>query len=442
MAEVIHGGASTDQLNARADKSQVYGLSGNDTLISDSKSDVLLIGGSGDDSLVMFGGNGTLSGGKGSDTFELTYSADKPVSAMIEDLEPSSDRIIVNHVGNTAPQLTSSVKGNDIIWTDGGNFNLTLKSVRDNDYFDGDASEQVWEVLELTNAEREKETLPALTLSEGLMTGAAIRVQEITGLAQTGALSDHTRPDGTPYYTVLDGKYSYTGENLDGGARSPEEVVIDWMNSDSHRENILKESYQKIGIGYNHYDEDKTDHRWYWTQEFANSLKSVSSVDASIFSTASIESYAVSKAVTLTDNTYDNDVYGATISGTSSADSINNTGLIASISSGNGDDTITNSGLNVTICAGTGKDSISLSSDAKENLILYSIGDGSDTISGINNDDTLSIVGGEYNRLMTVNDKDIVVRVGDDSITLLNAAKAGVNVYGTESKLIRRMAGV
>ena len=85
LADVLHGNASGNQLNAGADKTQIYGLQGNDTLTSDGKSDVLLIGGSGDDRLIMSGGNGTLSGGAGNDTFELTYSATKKLSAIIED---------------------------------------------------------------------------------------------------------------------------------------------------------------------------------------------------------------------------------------------------------------------------------------------------------------------------------------------------------------------
>ena len=62
MSEVLVGKASGDRLNVIADKTQVYGLKGNDTLISENKKEILLIGGSGDDSLIMFGGNGTLSG--------------------------------------------------------------------------------------------------------------------------------------------------------------------------------------------------------------------------------------------------------------------------------------------------------------------------------------------------------------------------------------------
>ena len=103
MAEVLHGNASNNQLNATENRTQAYGLSGNDTLTSDGKSDVLLVGGSGDDSLIMSGGKATLSGGNGADTFELNYSATKSLSAVIEDLNPSEDKIVVNFAGNLQP---------------------------------------------------------------------------------------------------------------------------------------------------------------------------------------------------------------------------------------------------------------------------------------------------------------------------------------------------
>ena len=161
MADVLHGNASGDQLNARADKTQVYGLKGNDTLTSDGKSDVLLVGGSGNDKLIMLGGNGTLSGGAGKDTFELNYSATKPLTAVIEDLEPSEDKIVVN-------------------------FDGTGDAEQDNRFF---------EMLKLTNDERENPTnvpgqsiavqtnLPALTLSDGLTKAAQICLSIIASSA-------------------------------------------------------------------------------------------------------------------------------------------------------------------------------------------------------------------------------------------------------------------
>ena len=42
---------------------------------------------------------------------------------------------------------------------------MTLKSVRDNDYFDGTANHRAWYVLAYTNDERKEEDLPLLTMS-------------------------------------------------------------------------------------------------------------------------------------------------------------------------------------------------------------------------------------------------------------------------------------
>ncbi len=222
MAKVLHGDASGNQLNVSEDNAQAYGLKGNDTLISDNKSDVLLVGG-GDDSLIVMGGEATLSGGDGADVFELNYSADKKLSAVIEDLQPSQDKIVVNFDGSTTPQLTSIASGSDVVWQDGdGLFKVTLKSVRDNDYFDDEASEQVWQVLELTNAEREAESLSPLTLSDGLTAAASIRAQEINELGEKNELDifRHNRPKGGEYSTVFEevGKSSSRGKHY--GRRS------------------------------------------------------------------------------------------------------------------------------------------------------------------------------------------------------------------------------
>ncbi|MBR1647518.1 MAG: hypothetical protein IJ685_12190 [Selenomonadaceae bacterium] len=77
MTDVIAGKAGKDTLSVLEYNTQVYGLAGNDTLKSNGKNNVLLIGGSGNDVLQLMGGNGTLVGGNGTDTFELNYSAQK-----------------------------------------------------------------------------------------------------------------------------------------------------------------------------------------------------------------------------------------------------------------------------------------------------------------------------------------------------------------------------
>ncbi len=54
-------------------------------------------------------------------------------------------------------------------------------------------------------------------------------------------------------------EFTYAGENIALGQRTPADVINSWMNSPGHRKNILNSSYGNIGIGY--YDR-------YWTQMF------------------------------------------------------------------------------------------------------------------------------------------------------------------------------
>ena len=143
FANVIHGNSNENQLTNTEDNTQIYGLAGNDTLESVNKKNAILIGGSGNDILQMTGGSGTLSGGAGIDTFYLNYSSAATLSAVIEDIDPNEDNIIITYDGKAAPNLNYSIFGNNVIWTDEeGYFNVTLKgSGSSGDYYDEDCNE-------------------------------------------------------------------------------------------------------------------------------------------------------------------------------------------------------------------------------------------------------------------------------------------------------------
>lgn len=80
------------------------------------------------------------------------------------------------------------------------------------------------------------------------------------------------------------------------------------------------------------------------------------------------------------------------ISGGMGNDTIKNEGLDLSIDGGAGDDTIRNDGGDrVTDSEGAGNDLIRLNSSAFRNVIYYTSGDGNDSITGFNEDDTLII---------------------------------------------------
>ena len=109
------------------------------------------------------------------------------------------------------------------------------------------ASNEIDSVFQLTNKERDEAGLFSLELDSDLCAAAQTRAEEIAELAS------HTRPDGRDCHTILDDygiAYEVWGENIAGGQTSADAVHHAWMNSPSHRENILDAGYSKIGVGY------------------------------------------------------------------------------------------------------------------------------------------------------------------------------------------------
>lgn len=95
-------------------------------------------------------------------------------------------------------------------------------------------------LVTLTNAERAKAGLPALTVSD-CATGQAV------GRAQI--LVDEDRFEHDPLDPILaECGPGSAGENLALGYATPEAMMVGWMNSEGHRANILR-SYSSIGIG-------------------------------------------------------------------------------------------------------------------------------------------------------------------------------------------------
>ncbi|PFZ98079.1 CAP domain-containing protein [Bacillus wiedmannii] len=115
-------------------------------------------------------------------------------------------------------------------------------------------------VVELTNAERAKQGLPALKIDTELSKVARVKSEDM----QKNNYFDHNSPTyGSPFDMMKKFGISYTsaGENIAQGQRTPEEVVQAWMNSAGHRANILNNGFTHIGVGY-------VESGNYWTQQF------------------------------------------------------------------------------------------------------------------------------------------------------------------------------
>lgn len=107
------------------------------------------------------------------------------------------------------------------------------------------------EIISLTNVERAQ--AETISLRENPLLAAAAQ-RKAEDMAARGYFS-HTGPDGKPPWSwIAEAGYDYhfAGENLAVHFVDSSDVVEAWMDSPSHRANIVKPLYQEIGVGVAH----------------------------------------------------------------------------------------------------------------------------------------------------------------------------------------------
>jgi hypothetical protein len=104
------------------------------------------------------------------------------------------------------------------------------------------------EVVRLTNERRAANGLSALTQNSQLDSAALAKGNDMLAKGYWA----HFAPDGTSpwtFFTNFGYKYRYAGENLARDFSNPADAVNAWMNSPTHKDNILNANYREIGIG-------------------------------------------------------------------------------------------------------------------------------------------------------------------------------------------------
>jgi hypothetical protein len=105
-------------------------------------------------------------------------------------------------------------------------------------------------LLSATNTQRSQNGgLQALSLNSKLSSAAQTKANDMVARNYWS----HTTPDGKEPWTFVDAAgylYQKAGENLAYGFSTPSETVIGWMNSPSHRANILDTTYKEVGFGF------------------------------------------------------------------------------------------------------------------------------------------------------------------------------------------------
>jgi uncharacterized protein YkwD len=88
---------------------------------------------------------------------------------------------------------------------------------------------------------------------------------------------DHTDPDGKdPFQRMLAAGFRGNGggENIAMGQTTPEQVMESWMASDGHCANVMRGTYQLLGVGYHPGAGGRGLGSNYWTQNFGVPLSS------------------------------------------------------------------------------------------------------------------------------------------------------------------------
>ncbi|GAF09888.1 CAP domain-containing protein [Paenibacillus pini] len=121
-----------------------------------------------------------------------------------------------------------------------------------------DKSSFAAQVITLVNQERSKAGLNALSENTKLSAMALDKAKDM----YNNNYFDHNSPTyGSPFdmmktYGI---SYSYAGENIAKGQKTPADVMNAWMNSEGHKANILSKNFTTIGVAY---------YNGCWVQEF------------------------------------------------------------------------------------------------------------------------------------------------------------------------------
>ncbi len=122
------------------------------------------------------------------------------------------------------------------------------------------------DVFYLTNAERIKAGVSSLAYDVENGEVARLKSKDF----HDKEYFDHNSPTyGTPFEMIEKFGISYksAGENIAAGFKNAQDTVDKWMDSESHKENILREEFNRMGVGYY---EGENKYKRYYTQIFTS----------------------------------------------------------------------------------------------------------------------------------------------------------------------------
>ena len=103
-------------------------------------------------------------------------------------------------------------------------------------------------LLEQSNNQRKKHSKKSLSHNDKLASAAQAKASDMA----TRDYWSHNTPEGSePWVFISNANYSYekAGENLAYGFNTSKEIVSGWMNSKTHRDNLLDSEFSEVGFG-------------------------------------------------------------------------------------------------------------------------------------------------------------------------------------------------
>lgn len=194
----------------------------------------------------------------------VTTKTDKPKVTTATKKETTRSTT-VKTTAKTVPATKNTTKTTTAKKTEKTTSKTPFINVGGGELYEGD--EYYIRLLTLVNQARKANGLNELWYSARIHEVCEVRAVELS------SYYSHNRPDGSRFATAfkeLGVSYVTVGENIAYGRNTfetPDEVFMAWMQSESHRENILYPDYECCAFGLSVLKVGK-DTYYYWTQEF------------------------------------------------------------------------------------------------------------------------------------------------------------------------------
>lgn len=104
------------------------------------------------------------------------------------------------------------------------------------------------DLIEIHNTQREIYGIPKLELNQDLSYSATLKAQAML----SSDCWSHYCPNGQSpwdFFAEAGYEYQYAGENLAEGFKNSDSVMNAWLNSPTHKENLLNKNFTEVGFG-------------------------------------------------------------------------------------------------------------------------------------------------------------------------------------------------